>query len=122
MFGTALYYPYIDIHDGRWLRSAILFWNEIQTIAPSSISTPYRERDTKICAQEGYIRPLRCDWHGDLLNQLGKRVIGLIQNPGLGLSTGPNEMALLHAAKFGKSLKHEVDLARLHPQKVSPEL
>jgi hypothetical protein len=122
LFGSALYHPYIDIRDGRWLRSAILFWDEIQTIAPTSISRPYRERDTIVCEQEGYLRPLHCDLHGDLLNQLGKRVIGLVQNPEFDLLGGPDERALIHAAKLGHSLKHEIDLARLHPQKVSPEL
>jgi hypothetical protein len=124
MFGTGLYYPYIDIHDGAWLRSAILFWDEIQTIVPSTISRPYQEADTKTCEDEGYLRPLRCDLHGDLLNQLGRRIINLVQKPG-GLqisSQDPNETALINAQKFGHSLRDEIELARLHPAKLSPEL
>ena len=49
MLGSALYYPHIDIHDPMWLRSAILFWDEIQTIVPSAIANPYESEDTRIC-------------------------------------------------------------------------
>ena len=48
-------YPYIDIRDANWLRSAVLFWDEIQTIAPTSIHNPYHEADTKIREREGYL-------------------------------------------------------------------
>jgi hypothetical protein len=71
----------IDICDANWLRAAVLFWCEIQTIAPTSIRSPYREDDTKICEQEGYLRPLRCDLHQDVLEALGKRVLKLMEKP-----------------------------------------
>lgn len=54
MLGTALYYPHIDIDDGGWLRSAVLFWDQVQTIVPTSIKKPYTNSDTEICQQEGY--------------------------------------------------------------------
>jgi hypothetical protein len=41
MLGSALYYPHIDIEDGAWLRSAVLFWDEIKTISPNSVKKPY---------------------------------------------------------------------------------
>src|SRR5271166_6464933 len=56
--GTNGWISYIDIHDHNWLKSAVLFWDEIQTIAPTSIRTPYTEADTIVCEQEGYLRPL----------------------------------------------------------------
>ena len=34
MFSRALYYPTIDIKNGRWLKSAALFWDSIETIVP----------------------------------------------------------------------------------------
>ncbi len=63
-FGTGLYHPFIDIEDGRWLRNAVLFWEEIQTIAPSGIRRPYRCEDSKILHAEGYLTPVRCDLQG----------------------------------------------------------
>lgn len=34
MAQTILYYPTIDIQDGAWLRSAILYWDEVSSIVP----------------------------------------------------------------------------------------
>src|SRR5258708_9456080 len=81
MLGTALYYPHIDIRDPVWLRSAILFWDQIQSIVPPSILRPYHSHDTRICEQEGYLRGFRCDLRPDLLEELGKRVISLMKRP-----------------------------------------
>jgi hypothetical protein len=42
MLGSALYYPHIDIDDPAWLRSALLFWDNIYTI--KSRADPLQER------------------------------------------------------------------------------
>lgn len=31
---TILYYPTINIHDGAWLRNAVLYWDEVSSIIP----------------------------------------------------------------------------------------
>lgn len=36
MAQTILYYPTIDIQDGSWLRSALLYWDKISSIMPYS--------------------------------------------------------------------------------------
>ena len=77
MLGSALYFPHIDIHDPAWLRSSILFWDEIQTIVPSQIEEPYRSEDTRICSAEGYLRPLRCDLHPNVIEELGRKIVTL---------------------------------------------
>ncbi len=129
MLGTALYYPHIDIRDANWLRSAVLFWDEIQTIAPTSIRTPYQEADSKICEQEGYLRPLRCDLHQDVLEALGKRVLKLMEEPEWSRSIshgrygGPSQQALMHADKLGHEIRSRMeDIVGIHPDKMPPAL
>lgn len=129
MFGSALYYPYIDIPDSKWLRSAILFWDELKTIVPETIKDPYKKEDTEILWKEGFLAPLRCDFHPDLLNTLGKRVMSLmdIGGPGeriynRGLNEDPNRNALIHAEKMGMKIRRQFDQARIYPEKLSPEL
>jgi hypothetical protein len=129
MLGSALYYPHIDIHDPKWLRSAILFWDEIKTIAPKSIKVPYKHEDTRICWQEGFLEPLRCDLHPELLDTLGKRVIGLMDDVSFqrnlassSIHNDPNSMTLIHADKIGMDIRHQFQMAHLHPEKLSPEL
>jgi hypothetical protein len=73
MNGSALFYPTIDVHDPAWLRSALLYWDDIYTIVPRAIKTPYETKDTEICAKEGQLRPLYCDDHPEVIKQLGER-------------------------------------------------
>ncbi|WP_417681477.1 DUF6236 family protein [Roseibium sp.] len=129
MLGSALYYPHIDIHDGNWLRSAVLFWDEIRTIAPRAIDQPYQNSDTSILSREGFIEPLRCDLHPDLLDILGKRVVGLMDRGFFrrdldsdGMKRDPNRYALMHADKFGMSIEDQFHYAHIHPEKLSPTL
>lgn len=59
MFERALYYPSIDIYNDKWLKSAILFWDRIETIVPESIEQPYRRRNTRILEDEGILAAYR---------------------------------------------------------------
>lgn len=129
MLGSALYYPHIDIPDPKWLRSAILFWDEIKTIVPRTIDDPYQTEDTKILRKEGFIEPLRCDLHPELLDTLGKRVVGLMDRDYLGQSLGlsgegtdPNASSLFHAGEAGNNIRSQFRRSHIHPEKLSPEL
>jgi hypothetical protein len=130
MLGTALYYPHIDITDGEWLRSAILFWDEVQTIAPTSVRFPYQSSDTKTCEEEGFLRPLRCDLHQDLLEDLGKRVFRLLEDREWqreltwgNRENNPASNSLMHADKIGHLMKSRLrSLVGIHPDKMPPAL
>lgn len=56
-YTKALYYPTIDIQDERWLKNAILFWDEISTIVPESIEAPYQNRTSSFLYDEGILNP-----------------------------------------------------------------
>lgn len=132
MNGSALYYPNIDVRDPAWLRSALLYWDDIYTIVPRAIETPYETQDTKICAKEGQLRPLYCEDHPEVIRRLGERTLELVNQLRSPLpftmevgEAEPNLTELweayrsptrvqLHPDKFGQS--------RLHPGKVSDEL
>ena len=130
MLGSALYYPHIDIRDPNWLRAAVLFWDEIKTIAPRAISKPYENKDTDILWREGFLEPLRCDLHPDILDKLGKRVVGLMDSGFFRRDldsdalrrSDPNSLALMHADKIGMSIRNEFRYAHIHPEKLSPEM
>lgn len=128
MLGTALYYPHIDIRETGWLRSAMLFWDEIQTIVPTAIGEPYQEPDTRLCAEEGYMRPLHCDLHEEVLSDLGLRVIRLMEQSNWTYSarhhlSGPMDDALMHADKLSDEMMWRIENAvGMHPSKMCPEL
>lgn len=148
MLGSALYFPHIDIRDPAWLRSSILFWDEIQTIAPSAIEHPYQTEDTIICSSEGYLKPLRCDLHQNIIDELGRKIIGLSdrrkmsvlrrsagENPAFGPLGATDEVsweiedALREVGMYPEKMSPEIvelamrfGLARMHRGKVPPEL
>ena len=44
-FTHALYYPWIDIEDTAWLKTAILYWDKISTIVPMYYHDHYQNPD-----------------------------------------------------------------------------
>lgn len=128
MLGTALYFPNIDIDDPIWLRSAILFWDEIQTIVPSAITNPYHHQDTRICHEEGYLKPLRCDLHQNLLSELGGKVAGLLHNDHYMRTFGqlgpgsPAEHSLAASEHLAWEIEETFAEAGMYPNKMSAEL
>lgn len=56
-FTKALYYPEIDIEDEAWLKNAMFYWEEIQTIVPSSIKQPYKTSTGREFHEEGMLTP-----------------------------------------------------------------
>ena len=127
MLGSALYFPHIDVHDPAWLRSAILFWDEIQTIAPSAIKKPYRHEDTKICQAEGYLRPLRCDLHPHVIEDLGRKILRLGDrgNDNWWHTNGikkPVFQSVRQADEITWDLEDAFHELGMHPGKMSPEI
>lgn len=59
MHSRALYYPSIDIINEDWLKTAYLFWDEIVTIVPESLSgQAYNTYSTQYLEGEGFLHPL----------------------------------------------------------------
>ncbi|WP_420964628.1 DUF6236 family protein [Bradyrhizobium sp. B120] len=129
MNGSALYYPNIDVRDPAWLRSALLYWDDLYTIVPRAIKTPYETDDTKICFEEGQLRPLYCDDHPEVIKSLGERTLELIaqlRSPlPFTLAVGeaePNLVELWEAFRSPTRVQLHRDKAgysELHPDKVS---
>ena len=81
MFESALYYPTIDIHNDRWLKSAVLFWDRIETIVPESEVNPYRRRSTRILQEEGILFPRIVNPFCEEVNGLEQDVIRYMDTP-----------------------------------------
>lgn len=60
MFGSALFYPTIDIHNEEWLKNAYLFWDKIYTIVPAGLGPDvYKNNTTSFLNDVGYLQPIR---------------------------------------------------------------
>lgn len=54
---TILYYPYIKIQDGKWLRNAILYWDKIASIVPSINYDDYHSIETEYLETQNMYTP-----------------------------------------------------------------
>ena len=71
----ALYYPYIDITDASLIKTAALYWDELQTIVPESISDPYKSPASKEAKQEGFLRSRIVHEMDDAVQKTGKEFV-----------------------------------------------
>ncbi len=56
----ALYYPYIEIDDNRWLRTAALYWDTIATIVPDGMGA-YERGGARVLRDAGVLDPVFVD-------------------------------------------------------------
>lgn len=108
MFQNAIYYPTIDIHNSGWLRSAVLFWENIETIVPTSIENPYQENDTSILYNEGVLSPIRCDIYPDIIELAGNEMINNFQGSSINKIRGIDGQLRLHANKLSSLMRSEL--------------
>jgi hypothetical protein len=124
----ALFYPSIEIHDENWLKSNLLFWDEIKTIVPESISTPYENKTTAILAERKILKPEIVNPDHHIVRELSENMLEFINTEeGLNLlkpsnhlaRIHPDKMARIHNEKFGYEIER---LLRMHPSKMTHEL
>lgn len=119
-FTRALYYPTIDIHNENWLKTAILYWDEINTIVPSSISNPYEQQVTQFLADEGVVRPLYVNSDMDLIDGLADDVLNYLNsNEGYQVLIHPENGIALHPQKLPREIRQ---FYRIHPEKMAHEI
>ncbi|PWB53893.1 MAG: hypothetical protein C3F13_08285 [Anaerolineales bacterium] len=56
-FTHALYYPWIEIYDPAWLKTAILYWEKISTIVPGNYPENYQSQDCEFLRQQNILIP-----------------------------------------------------------------
>jgi len=117
-FTKSLYYPWIDIRDESWLKTAALYWDHVQTIVPDAIDNPYSSA-TAIALQDAEIlTPFRVHSDHEDIEELVPDVIRYLKSEeGLQLlSNADRQYVYLHPDKMPRSLDR---LSRLHPGKMA---
>jgi hypothetical protein len=76
-FKDALYYPFIEIPDEGWLKTAVLYWDTISTIVPESIK-PYQSKTSKILNNEGILKATYVHPNLQDLEIVAENVIGYL--------------------------------------------
>ena len=120
-FSKSLYYPWIDVRDEAWLKSAALYWDTIQTIVPEALDRPYSTKTARQLQDQGILIPLRVRSDLRQIEDLTQDVLTYLHSQeGMELLTGANRNHIyLHPDKLPNSVLH---LARMHPEKMSYEI
>lgn len=119
---TALYYPWIDVRDDHWLRTACLFWETIRTIVPESLAQPYSSDLGQALASNAVLVPLRVASDMAEIEALTDEVLDYLTNPtasGVLFGDPDAPASYIHPEKLPRDLR---DFVGLHPEKLSHEL
>ena len=76
----ALYYPYIDIDDASLIKTAALYWDEIQTIIPLNYDNPYKTETSQTAYKEGFLKKREVRWDDEEIEKAGKEFVADLRN------------------------------------------
>jgi hypothetical protein len=118
----ALYYPWIDVRDEAWLRTALLYWDSVRTIVPESIDAPYSTDTGRALQDADFLVPLRVHSGMDEIEELAGEVLtylGTSEGAELLLSSPGGRRHDIHLEKLPYDLGR---LADIHPEKLPYEI
>jgi len=117
-FTKALYYPWIDIRNEGWLKNALLYWEQVQTIVPASIEQPYSTNTAIEFFDEGLLTPYRVESSMREINELTDDVLNYLESPEgaeVLMSKEISEFDVIHPDKLPYEIRNLVDI---HPEKL----
>lgn len=116
-FTKALYYPRIEVPNEAWLKTAMLYWDEVKTIVPASMPQPYTGKTARELFDAGALSPLHVHPHLASVERLAEKVIeylGSAEADAVLVEGGLSQSDLIHPEKLP-----ELDrLVYLHPEKL----
>jgi hypothetical protein len=113
----ALFYPHIDINDDQWLKTSLLYWDELRTIVPESIRSPYQNNSTEALYDMGFLIPIRVNSEMHEIEELSEEVITyLTTNEGARIIASDGYRgSVIHSEK----LSYQLDkFSHIHPEKL----
>jgi len=118
-FTKALYYPRIQIRDDSWLKTAILYWDEIKTIVPASMRMPYSSNVGQEFFEARVLTPLFVHPGLPAVERLGEKVLDYLTSPEASDVLRENgvmldEFTLMHPEKLPEIGR----FVTMHPEKL----
>jgi hypothetical protein len=113
-FTDALYYPWIDINDEAWLKSAVLYWDTIHTIVPFSVTSPYSNNTARELQASDVLIPFRIDSAMHEVASLTDAVLDYLETPeGMQVLVSENVSGYqyLHPSKMPYEIREILNLS-----------
>lgn len=118
----ALYYPWIDVRDEAWLKTALLYWDSVRTIVPESIDAPYSTDTGRALQDAGFLLPLRVHTGMDEIEEIAGDVLaylGTAEGADVLIASRSGRRRDIHVEKLPYELGR---LAEIHPEKLPYEI
>jgi hypothetical protein len=74
-YRRALYYPSMNIRNPAWLKTALLYWDSIETIVPTHVAQPFKGEVQEACAAAGILKPRRAVEMYEAIEAVGRMLI-----------------------------------------------
>jgi hypothetical protein len=112
-FTKALYYPLIEIPDDSWIKTAILYWDEITTIVPASIQRPYSSPVGQELFEARVLTPLFVHPGLPTIERLEENVVSYLDSPEAaqvlrGSGVQLDELTLMHPEKLPEAIRNRL--------------
>ena len=121
-FTKALYYPYIDIRDEAWLKDAMLYWDEIQTIVPISIRQPYKSKTAKQFYDEELLQPLYVESNMNEIKELADDVLKYLESAEAAQALLSKEISQHDFINSEKMPQGITSLVKMYPDKIPQKI
>ncbi|WP_339881171.1 DUF6236 family protein [uncultured Algoriphagus sp.] len=120
-FTKALYYPTIDILNEEWLKNAVLFWDEINTIVPDSIDNPYKNNSSQYLFDEGILKPFKVNPDQNIIKSLTDETLKYLHSNEASqlLIHGKGSYSMLHRNRVSSDVSMLFDI---HYDKLPDEI
>lgn len=124
-FTRALYYPFIDIQNSDWLKTAVLFWDSLSTIVPVSYRNPYNHYHSEYLADIGFLQPYYVYPEHTSVVDIEEDIINILHSPeflrNIAISNNrPTDR--IFDEKMSFRIRKELELYMLYPDKISHKL
>jgi hypothetical protein len=118
-FSTALYYPWIDIRDESWLKTAFLYWETVRTIVPEPMAQPYSSSVARALQETGSLIPLHVHSDMEEIQSLAKDAIAYFETTEGGEFLAPYSQRRGPRRHLEKQRYISRALTELHPAKLA---
>jgi hypothetical protein len=122
-YTTALYYPWIEIRNEKWLKTSILYWDTIRTITPRTLDRPYGTDLSRQLEDEGFLQPLYVAPDFEVVKAVAEDFLTFLETDQakrlLYTQKDGHHPTYIHPDKLPRALE---DIEHIHPDKLPYEL
>ena len=125
MYKNILYYPWIDLQNTTWIKTSLLYWDEIKTIVPKDMNNPYTSEISLLLEKEKILIPYKISSSNIEVTEASQIALRYIHSDeGRRYFNSSNLQSSIHPSKISNELKNRLGLngQRIHVDKLSTDL